>query len=76
STNPLESIRMLVSMGLGWSALPQTLMNADLHILTISDAGSLQRRLGLVWHPDRTRSSAAQALVDWVNTPSEAIRLD
>ena len=66
STNPLESIRMQVSIGLGWSALPQTLLNDDLSILHLTDVEPLQRRLGMVWHPERTRSRAAAGLVKWI----------
>ena len=61
SNNPLESIRMLVSIGLGWSVLPKTLVNHDLHQLDINL--EMNRRLGMVWHPGRTQSKAAQALV-------------
>lgn len=67
TTNPLESIRMLVSIGLGWSALPQTLLNDELSVLSLTDVEPLQRRLGMVWHPERTRSSAAAGLVDWIS---------
>lgn len=62
STNPLESIRMLVSIGLGWSVLPQTLINADLAMIHPASIAPLQRMLGLVWHPARTHSRAAQLL--------------
>ncbi|WP_374665432.1 LysR family transcriptional regulator [Acinetobacter sp.] len=62
SNNPLESIRMLVSIGLGWSVLPQTLLNPDLKQLDINL--EMNRQLGMVWHPGRTQSKAAEALVD------------
>ena len=61
SNNPLESIRMLVSIGLGWSVLPKTLLNHDLKRLNI--ALEMNRQLGMVWHPGRTQSKAAQALI-------------
>lgn len=63
STNPLDSIRMLVSIGLGWSVLPRTLVDADLCVLNIDDI-LLQRTLGMVWHPQRTLSKAARTLKD------------
>jgi DNA-binding transcriptional LysR family regulator len=63
STNPLDSIRMLVSIGLGWSVLPKTLVDADLCVLNI-DQVLLQRTLGMVWHPQRTLSKAARTLKD------------
>lgn len=68
SNNPLESIRMLVSIGLGWSVLPKTLVNHDLHQLDINL--EMNRRLGMVWHPGRTQSKAAQALVQLMQSSS------
>lgn len=62
SNNPLESIRMLVSIGLGWSVLPKTLLNQDLKQLDINL--EMNRQLGMVWHPGRTQSKAAEALVN------------
>ncbi|MFT4022060.1 MAG: LysR family transcriptional regulator [Acinetobacter sp.] len=62
SNNPLESIRMLVSIGLGWSVLPKTLLNQDLCALDLDL--DLNRQLGMVWHPARTQSRAMQALID------------
>ena len=61
SNNPLESIRMLVSIGLGWSVLPKTLLNQDLQQLHIPI--QMNRHLGMVWHPGRTQSRAAQELI-------------
>ena len=62
SNNPLESIRMLVSIGLGWSVLPKTLLNQDLHQLDIPF--EMNRQLGMVWHPARTQSRAVQELIE------------
>ena len=67
SNNPLESIRMLVSIGLGWSVLPKTLINQDLQQLDIPL--EMNRQLGMVWHPGRTQSKAAQALVELMQQP-------
>ncbi|MFC6051354.1 LysR family transcriptional regulator [Acinetobacter sp. Ac_877] len=62
SNNPLESIRMLASIGLGWSVLPQTLVNHDLKQLDIKL--EMNRQLGMVWHPGRTQSKAVQKLIE------------
>ena len=62
SNNPLESIRMLVSIGLGWSVLPKTLLNQDLQQLDIPF--EMNRQLGMVWHPARTQSRAVQELIE------------
>ncbi|MCO8041412.1 LysR family transcriptional regulator [Acinetobacter bohemicus] len=68
SNNPLESIRMLVSIGLGWSVLPKTLVNHDLQQLDINL--QMNRSLGMVWHPGRTQSKAAEALVQLMQNPA------
>ena len=62
SNNPLESIRMLVSIGLGWSVLPKTLVNQELQQLDI--AVDMNRELGMVWHPGRTQSKAVLELIE------------
>ncbi|OOR90218.1 LysR family transcriptional regulator [Moraxella caviae] len=64
STNPLESIRMLVSIGLGWSVLPETLINQDLVKIDMAQSIELQRHLGVVTNPNLTRSANTQALLD------------
>ncbi|MFB2539272.1 MULTISPECIES: LysR family transcriptional regulator [unclassified Acinetobacter] len=61
--NSLESIRMLVSIGLGWSLLPLTLCHDDLVVLDVESV-QLKRQLGLVYHPERCMSKACQALID------------
>lgn len=63
NTNPLESIRMLVSVGLGWSVLPQTLINSDLVKIDMQDEIELQRHLGMVINPNLTCSAGCEALV-------------
>jgi DNA-binding transcriptional LysR family regulator len=61
STNHLETIRMMVILGLGWSVLPATLVDARLRILPIAGL-AMQRDLGVVQQRGRTLSNAAQAL--------------
>jgi DNA-binding transcriptional LysR family regulator len=60
STNYLETISMLVGIGLGWSLLPKSMRGATLVELA-TDAPALRRRLGCVTNPHRTRSNAAEA---------------
>lgn len=62
STNYLETISMLVSIGLGWSVLPSSL-TADLTILETT-APPIGRVLGWVTNPQRTLSSAANAFIE------------
>ncbi|MFN0297221.1 LysR family transcriptional regulator [Acinetobacter albensis] len=68
SNNPLESIRMLVSIGLGWSVLPKTLVNQELQQLDI--AVDMNRELGMVWHPGRTQSKAVLELIEMMKLQS------
>ena len=62
STNYLETIKMLVSVGVGWSLLPLTMLDAQLRELAVPEI-ALQRALGIVYHRERTLSNAASALI-------------
>jgi DNA-binding transcriptional LysR family regulator len=62
ATNYLETIKMMVSIGLGWSVLPSSMLNKDLVTLSISGL-HLERKLGAVWHQSRTLSNSAQAML-------------
>ncbi len=62
STNYLDTIRMMVSIGLGWSLLPETLIDDGLVILD-TPSQSIERSLGYIYHRDRTLSNAARELV-------------
>ncbi|WP_070989796.1 LysR family transcriptional regulator [Halofilum ochraceum] len=62
-TNYLETIKMMVSVGLGWSALPRTMNHGELTVLTLEGV-QLQRRLGLVSRVGRTPANAAGAFVE------------
>lgn len=62
STNYLETLKTMASIGLGWSLLPRTLMDASLHEFKVSGV-SLTRRLGVVHHRARTLSNAARAMI-------------
>ncbi len=62
STNYLDTIRMMVSIGLGWSLLPETMIDNKLRTLTVSDQ-EIRRPLGVIYHRDRTLSNAARAFI-------------
>ncbi len=61
-TNYLETNKMMVTIGLGWSALPQTMLDRDLRSVQVKEL-RLRRSLGIVQHKARTLSNASQALV-------------
>jgi DNA-binding transcriptional LysR family regulator len=59
-TNNLQSLKMLVVAGTGWSLLPQTMLDEELQVLDIGC--KLTRDLGLVVHRKRSFSNAARAM--------------
>jgi len=61
STNYLETIKMLVSVGIGWSLLPMTMLDTQIKKLPVQEL-KLKRSLGIVYHRERTLSNAAIAL--------------
>lgn len=63
SVNYLETIRALVSHNLGWSLLPQVMMNDQLTTLNIEGV-ELTRNLGIIQHRRRTVSRGTQALIE------------
>lgn len=62
STNYLETIKMLVSVGIGWSILPVHILDKQVTRIGVNKL-SLQRELGVVHHKGRTLSNAALALL-------------
>ena len=62
TTNYLETIKMMVSIGLGWSVLPETMLSDDLVTLEVPEL-QFTRRLGVVHHHTRTLSNAARAMI-------------
>lgn len=63
ATNYLETIRMLASVGLGWTVLPRTMRDDGLTRLQVRRA-RIERTLGIVYHQGRSLSRAASAFVD------------
>ncbi|NIP71871.1 MAG: LysR family transcriptional regulator [Gammaproteobacteria bacterium] len=63
STNYLETLKMLVAVGLGWSVLPHTILADGVRALSLPRL-DLSRDLGVVRHRDRTLSNAAAALIE------------
>ena len=61
-TNYLETIRMMVSIGSGWSALPKEMLGDDITEIKVKGL-SIERTLGIVQHADRTLSNAGKAFV-------------
>ena len=69
-TNYLETIKMLVSVGLGWSLLPESMLGSladnseETSLVAINiDQVKLTRPLGLLYLQGRTLSNAAKAFI-------------
>jgi len=64
-TNYLETIKMMVSVGLGWSLLPESMVIHDQQLHRIRWPGpDIQRPLGLIHLQHRTLSNAATAFIE------------
>ena len=59
TTNYLETIKMMVSIGLGWSVLPKTMI-ASLEQIHVPDV-YIERQLGIIEYKGRQKSNAADA---------------
>ena len=62
ATNYLETIKMMVSVGLGWSILPRSMVDEDVAEVEVKEL-TLSRRLGVVTHKQRSLANAAQAFI-------------
>lgn len=71
TTNYLETIKMMVSVGLGWSVLPATLIDDQMVEIEIKDI-HLFRDLGVIRHQKRSLGNAAKAFYKILETPELA----
>ena len=62
STNYLETIKMMVSIGIAWSVLPRTMLDEQVTRLPLPGI-QLDRQLGYILHSERTLSNAARAFM-------------
>ena len=67
TTNYLETIKMMVGVGLGWSVLPRSMLDEELVALKIRGM-KLTRQLGIVRHQARTLSNAASAMISTLHS--------
>jgi DNA-binding transcriptional LysR family regulator len=62
ATNYLETLKMLVGIGIGWSVLPRTMLDSSIVAVKVSGL-SMHRELGVIWHERRTLSGGGHALL-------------
>ena len=70
ATNYLETIRMMASVGLGWTVLPRSMRDDTLATLHLGKT-SIKRTLGIVYHRGRSLSRAASAFIDVVQASAK-----
>lgn len=70
STNYLETLKMMVAIGLGWSVLPESLIDDEIHVLPI-DHRPIERPLGYLVHKSRTLSNAARSMLEMLDKAVE-----
>ena len=70
-TNYLETIRMMVKIGLGWSALPKAMIGDDLAEIKVKGL-KIERALGIVQHANRSLSNAGKMFVNSLEKTSES----
>jgi len=74
ATNYLETIRMMASVGLGWTVLPRSMLDTSLVTLPIQDT-LVERTLGAVHHQSRSLSRAARAFIEALESDRDAARV-
>ncbi|AJY50456.1 MULTISPECIES: LysR family transcriptional regulator [Halomonadaceae] len=72
ATNYLETLKMMCSVGLGWSLLPEKMIDSELVELKV-DTPPIYRPLGYLVHTNRTLSNAARMMIEELeNTRGES----
>jgi DNA-binding transcriptional LysR family regulator len=74
STNYLETIKMMVSIGLAWSVLPRTMLDEQVARLPLPGI-QLSRQLGYISHTERTLSNAARAFMQLLDAQRDDLAL-
>lgn len=70
ASNYLETLRMLVAAGLGWSLLPASVLDESIVPIEVEELSGLSRELGVVTHEKRSLSNAGKAMIEVCKTQS------
>lgn len=65
ATNHFDAIKMMVSLGLGWSVLPESMVDDSLTIIDTQTL-NINRNLGLVYNNKRRLSRTARAFIETI----------
>ncbi|MCP8898864.1 LysR family transcriptional regulator [Gilvimarinus xylanilyticus] len=69
-TNHLDTIKMMVSIGLGWGVLPRQMLDPDLREV-FTQVKPMHRELGAVTHRDRSLSNAGRIFLQLLKSHSQ-----
>jgi DNA-binding transcriptional LysR family regulator len=67
-SNHLDTIKMLLSIGLGWGVLPKRILDSDLVILDVAHE-PIMRPLGCIHHRQRSLNNAAKKFLQLLQKP-------
>ncbi|MET0356787.1 MAG: LysR family transcriptional regulator [Cellvibrio sp.] len=67
-TNHLDTIKMMLSIGLGWGVLPSSIIDNQLKVLDVSHP-PLIRSLGCIYHNQRSLTNAARVFLEQLKAP-------
>jgi DNA-binding transcriptional LysR family regulator len=70
----------LVASGLGYAVMPMLAVerfvpDAEVVVVPLAEGSAFSRRIGLVWHPDRYRSRAAEAFVETAREVAAGLKM-
>lgn len=71
ATNYLETIKMMVSVGLGWGMLPATMIDHSLRPLACPGL-TITRQLGYIHHREKSLSNATRAFVGLLEAAADS----
>jgi DNA-binding transcriptional LysR family regulator len=71
ATNHLDTIKMMLSIGLGWGVLPSNLIDKQLSVLNVKQP-PIKRPLGYIHHQQRSLNNAARAFLELLKSEQSA----
>ncbi len=74
-TNYLETIKVMVASGLGWSVLPEILADGDLHLFALKSL-KLTRMLGAIVNTQMTSTNSSMAMINLLKQMSQYRKLN
>lgn len=74
-TNHLDTIKMMLAVGLGWGVLPESMIDGQVSVLPVKHP-PLTRPLGSIFHKQRSLNNAALAFLAMLKAPFDSQHTD